>query len=367
MGSSPFADCIDKPILPASVPEPYTFNATHGVVKLIPQHMWIAVRNVSDGRPGHLPGFLKKNANWTVHFEGNTEKDAFMETIFANTSTLWAYHVLNPAIGTAKVEIWRLAVLYVYGGLYMDDDAVLNTKLDDIVSPTDRFIIAKEPGKFDDRCYVNEFPLSNHSMRKRFGEQANYTIFDNKFFVNWAMFSTPRHVLLERTMKYAVDLIRREYYGDSAIKMHVNDHRGKLLMCATTHPICHAARELVLENHPDLGLKIGDEHFKEYGGNMKAWYNDYVVPNHWVKMLQRVRAPYLREYAPPRIEFFEGKVIQAPGQKEIFLVQNKSKHVFPNFGTFVAMKFDLKDIRMIPHGVMDNIALGPPVAEVTSK
>ena len=105
--SSPFADCIDKPVLPASVPEPYTFDtANGGVAKLIPQHMWIAVRNVSDGRPGHLPGFLKKNGNWTVHFQGNTEKDAFMETIFANTSTLWAYHVLNPAIGTAKVELW---------------------------------------------------------------------------------------------------------------------------------------------------------------------------------------------------------------------------------------------------------------------
>jgi len=31
-------------------------------------------------------------------------------------------------------------------------------------------------------------------------------------------------------MKYAVDLIKREYHGDSAVKMHVNDHRGKLLM-----------------------------------------------------------------------------------------------------------------------------------------
>ena len=55
--------------------------------------------------------------------------------------------MVNPNIGCAKVEIWRLAVLYVYGGLYMDDDAVLETKLDDIVRPDDRFIISKEPGK----------------------------------------------------------------------------------------------------------------------------------------------------------------------------------------------------------------------------
>jgi hypothetical protein len=30
--------------------------------------------------------------------------------------------------------------------------------------------------------------------------------------------------------------------------MHINDHRGKLLMCATTFPITLAAREMVLEH-----------------------------------------------------------------------------------------------------------------------
>ena len=44
-----------------------------------------------------------------------------------------------------------------------------------------------------------------------------------------------------------------------------------LFRCATTHPICHAARELVLEKYPDLGIKVGEEHFSNYGGNMKAW------------------------------------------------------------------------------------------------
>ena len=42
-------------------------------------------------------------------------------------------------------------------------------------------------------------------------------------------------------------------------------------------------------------------------------------------MLQHKRQPYLREYAPPRVEMFEGKVIQAPGAREIFLVQNLTR------------------------------------------
>jgi Glycosyltransferase sugar-binding region containing DXD motif len=272
----------DRPVLPEKVPEPMpgANNGTHQ--KHIPSHIWIAVRNISDARPHHLTGFAKKNANWTIHFCDNEEKDNFMATAFANTSILWAYNVLNPQIGCSKAEIWRLAVLYVYGGMYMDDDATLETRLDDIVAPEDRFIISTEPGVFDDRCYIDSFPLSNHSMTTRFGATAvNKTLFDNKFFVNWAIFASPRHPILVRTMEHAVDLIRREYFGESAIKLHVNDHRGKLLMCATTHPINHSARELILENESrtDLGLKIGKDHFANYGGNMKAWYNDYTVPN----------------------------------------------------------------------------------------
>lgn len=41
------------------------------------------------------------------------------------------------------------------------------------------------------------------------------------------------------------------------------------------------------------GLYVGGEKFSEFGGNMKAWYNDFVVPNHWVKAVKR--EPYLLE------------------------------------------------------------------------
>lgn len=61
-------------------------------------------------------GFVARNSEWEVNFCGNYEKDQFMAETFPNTSLLWAYDILNPLLGTAKAELWRLAVLYVYGG-----------------------------------------------------------------------------------------------------------------------------------------------------------------------------------------------------------------------------------------------------------
>jgi hypothetical protein len=160
----------DNPLLPKTMPRPLPYNSSGG--KLIPRNVWIAVRNVSDERPRHLADFVKRNANWKVYYCGNKEKDEFIETVYANTSILWAYNILNPLIGTAKVELWRLAVLYAYGGLYMDDDANIENPLDDIVKPLDRFIGGKEGYNVDDRCYVDSYHLSNHTFISRFGLQA---------------------------------------------------------------------------------------------------------------------------------------------------------------------------------------------------
>jgi mannosyltransferase OCH1-like enzyme len=186
---------FDLPLLPASFPNLLESNTTYMPSKYIPSNIWIAVRNVSDVRPNHLKGFVQRNSNWTLHYAGNAEKDEFMTKFFFNTSTLWAYNLLNPLLGTAKSEIWRLCVLYTYGGLYiykyiyihvyinihtflyvyaytylciyvfrymalnictyigmyMDDDATLETKLDDIVGHSDKLIMGQEPYDFDDR------------------------------------------------------------------------------------------------------------------------------------------------------------------------------------------------------------------------
>lgn len=182
--------------------------------------------------------------------------------------------------------------------MYMDDDANIDTKLDDVVLPTDKFLVGKEPYDFDDRCYTPDFVLSNHSTMLRFFNQNNAyssahsgsadhsgsasastthptdintaayqqvpVLFENKFFFNWALFSSPGNPLLLRIMEHIVVLLKHEYLSDSKIKLSPVDHRGKLLMCATTFPITHAAREMVFENKEteQMGLRVGGVYFK---------------------------------------------------------------------------------------------------------
>lgn len=111
----------DLPVIPDSIKQKLEIaKATNTASdKHIPRKAWIAVRNVSDTKPNHMlgpNGFIQRNSNWNINFCDNEMKDSFMEQQYAGSSILWAYNILNPAIGTSKVEIWRLAVLYLYGG-----------------------------------------------------------------------------------------------------------------------------------------------------------------------------------------------------------------------------------------------------------
>jgi hypothetical protein len=366
-----FADSVnyDLPLLPEKIvneasQKAQKHNPDSG--KFIPRNVWIAVRNASDTPAKHMlgpNGFIARNSKWKVHFCGNEEKDEFMEVNFSNSSFLWAYKILNPVIGTAKSELWRLAVLYVHGGMYMDDDANFGVPLDEVVLPTDKFIVGKESYDWADNCFRDDFPLSNHSLNQRFGEKNLQRIFDNRYFFNWALFSMPGNPLLYRIIQHVVHLIRLEYLGRSAIKMSINDARGKLLMCASTFPITLAAREMILEGkQEEIGIRVGSEQFREYDADMKAWNNDH-NPQRWVKQMNKYKYPYLRHYAPVSIETLEGRLIQAQGQREIYLVKDGKRHSFPSFELFLQMQFSLDQVQHISPKIANTIPLGDPLPE----
>jgi hypothetical protein len=346
----------------------FTYNSPSDG-KFIPRNVWVAVRNSTDKLASHMVKFIERNHKWNVHIHGNSEKDLFMSTYFANTSVNWVYNLLNPAIGCARPEIWRLSVLYLFGGFYIDDDANINTSLDEIVQPADKFIVGKEPYDFDDRCYIDSFMLSNHSMNVRFGEKHRQDILGGRFFLNWAMFAAPKSPVIERIFSHIITLIKSEYTGRSKVKMGNTDHRGKLLMCCTTHPITHSLRELMLDgkhSEEELGIRVVDTNYKDFGGDMKAWYNDYRA-DHWVKVIQKHNAPHLLEYAAPPADEMSGQVLRGAGHKSIYLISEGRKHGFNDFGTFMAMNFTLDDVRLVPAAIIDQIPLGAPVPPVAAK
>lgn len=103
----------------------------------IPPRIWINMREIPPKENftqyyQHLQNILNTAPSWTAYFMDEGKKDEFMRTFFKNTSILWAYEQISEDIRVAKSDIWRYCALYRFGGFYLDDDAYIDTPLDQV-------------------------------------------------------------------------------------------------------------------------------------------------------------------------------------------------------------------------------------------
>ena len=83
----------------------------------------------------------QKNKGYNYEFFDKNDRVKFIRDNFPNR-VLDAYHKLIP--GAFKADLWRLCILYVEGGVYADADTICETPLDNLIEPTDEFIITRD-------------------------------------------------------------------------------------------------------------------------------------------------------------------------------------------------------------------------------
>lgn len=85
--------------------------------------------------------FLRKNKGYRYEFYDDERVDTFIRSEFSER-TYKAYSRLQ--IGAAKADFFRYAILYKYGGIYLDLDAKICVKLDDYIGEDDKAILSRE-------------------------------------------------------------------------------------------------------------------------------------------------------------------------------------------------------------------------------
>lgn len=189
-------------------------------------------------------GRLKRmNPEYAYHFYDDEMILDFLKNEFP-PKYLQAYNRLT--IGAGKADFFRYAILYKKGGIYLDLDAK-------VIKPFREFV-------FDD----DEAIISNE--------------IDKNLFVQWALFFTPNHPFLEKTLKNVIVNIEERRYPN-------NSH-------ATTGPppFSNAIDDCLKEN-PAISYRLMGMY---YNGTMKEKYKFAKIAlyrnkrNHWRKLqLQR--------------------------------------------------------------------------------
>jgi inositol phosphorylceramide mannosyltransferase catalytic subunit len=121
----------------------------------------------------HINSFRKRNPEYDYQFYDDARIVRFFEDEM-DSKYLNAYQRIN--IGAAKADMFRYAVLYKKGGVYVDIDGTIKGKLDSFIRSDDEAIISRE---------------GNPNL-----------------YVQWALVYSAGHPFLQRTLDLIVDNIK---------------------------------------------------------------------------------------------------------------------------------------------------------------
>ncbi|WP_324756991.1 glycosyltransferase family 32 protein [Sphingobacterium thalpophilum] len=182
---------------------------------------------------------MRRNRGYSWQFFDDMQVDKLVRENF-DQRTYDAFARLQ--IGAAKADFFRYAVLYIYGGIYLDLDSDITGRLDRVIRPDDVAVIAHE---------------NNRSL-----------------YAQWALIYDKGHPFLKKTIELIVKNIEENRYPHDVHRM-------------TGPTVYTEAINLVLQENPQVAFRrIVDD----YQGLLKFKYKLSKIliygdrSLHWKKM-----------------------------------------------------------------------------------
>ena len=144
---------------------------------------------VTKGMYNAVHTWIDKNPDWEYHFFDNKACRGFIKKNFPK-KVLDAYDNLVP--GAYKADLWRYCVLYIHGGVYVDNKCeLLANSLNDVIPKDVEFLSLQEMDALDHSLWgVSDLRLSQG------------------FIV-----TKPKHAFIKKVIDLVLENVRTGYYG----------------------------------------------------------------------------------------------------------------------------------------------------------
>jgi len=265
---------------------------------IIPCNLWSTAKTWSP-IPDHMNGLIRRNPQWDIHLISDDEMTRFMNDIFGGTKILWAFNLINPQIGPAKADIWRMAVLWLYGGVYMNSDADILSPLSDVIMRNDSFLFGTENNKIIE-CWANEKFHLNQAISQSLVSFGNHQV-----ILQWLLASSPGHPFLSRTLENIVELVGLEHHHRSVFARPNDKSLAFRIVICTTGPMVFTASiyEIVNQQNSTLINKapyryVGAD-FAIYNGRFKV--DKWEPKRHYTTIMAHKKMLLLNDYAQPEV------------------------------------------------------------------
>lgn len=132
----------------------------------------------------HIRNLRKRNPEYDYQFYDDERISSFILKEYGE-DVFRLYQKIN--IGASKADFFRYAVLYKFGGIYLDIDSLCKAKLDDFILPSDAAIISLESNL--------------------------------EYYVQWALIFEAGHPFLKKTLDAVLENLKDNKYPNDVHKM----------------------------------------------------------------------------------------------------------------------------------------------------
>lgn len=113
----------------------------------IPKTIWQTSKDYPDKKSGQLiSSWISKNPDYSWKFMDDVRCDLFIKQNFIPE----VYHMYTQVpLGVMRADIWRVAVIYAYGGVYCDTDTLCLQPISSWVSSNNQLVVGVEVDQGD--------------------------------------------------------------------------------------------------------------------------------------------------------------------------------------------------------------------------
>jgi inositol phosphorylceramide mannosyltransferase catalytic subunit len=117
-------------------------------------HQTFPTKNLPSELLANINQMKELNPNWDFRLYDDNDIEAFITYEFP--SLLAFYKQINPSYGAARADFFRYLLLYKKGGVYLDIKSSLSKTLDEIITPSTRYILSYWSNGFGKHLGIND-------------------------------------------------------------------------------------------------------------------------------------------------------------------------------------------------------------------
>lgn len=236
-----------------------TFQSSEHIPHIL--HQTFRTRDLKPELAASVEAMKQRNPGWEYRFYDDADIRAYVEQHYGPEFLLY-FDALNPKYAAAKADLFRYLLMYREGGVYLDIKSHASKPLNEVIAPTDQFLISQ----------WRNGPDSGYSM---WGVHSELKDVAGGEFQQWFIVAAPGHPFLRATIEAVLRNIRR--YNSILHSI------GKPAVLRTTGPIAYTKAIAPLQAlHPcrlvdsssDLGFQYSIYPRQDHEAALGAHYSE---------------------------------------------------------------------------------------------